>query len=542
MNKVVLTVTIGRACEYLAEVTHPTIAAYAEKIGADFRVITERTGDWHPSWERFALYDLLGTEYDRALYIDTDCLVRSDTPDLFSLVPETYFGGFNEGRFFLDRENAFREGCRQYGCPELEWTGRYFNAGVMVLSRRHRHLFWHPKDHLNNFIEQTYINLGLVKYRMDTWDIRHEFNFMPSFLSLTGEPMESAYIPHFAGMESAVARKFAEGVLEGWKRAAPEYDFRRRIWLDVGGGLGDVIDAEPVVRQAVEKVFAGHEIRVTSRWPRPLDGRTHAPVVFGEDNPYGNAAVLKLMTKPEPGTGIWQTLTQVQSNATDFASIAALKRQLPIADRQIELSIFDDDRREVDGLAGDFPLERAVLVHAGRSWPSRTFPVSWWQEIVDQLVDRVPVVLVGRSCDANGVLPVEADAGVLDLRERTSLGALFELVRRCPVLVSNDSGPVHAAGAFDNWIVLIPSARHPDLVLPWRQGSPYYKARALYKRLTIDDVVMNPSVAYPSPANELPDGPWTDYLPEAELVASAVFEILDSSVAVERLLPQETNA
>jgi hypothetical protein len=177
----------------------------------------------------------------------------------------------------------------------------------------------------------------------------------------------------------------------------------------------------------------------------------------------------------------------------------------------------------VDALAGEFDMRKAVLIHPGRSWDSRTFPLEWWQEIIDGIAAEAPVVLMGLQGGIHGVLPVECPGNGLDLRDRTSMGAMFELVRRCPCLLTNDSSPVHVAGAFDNWIVLIPSARLPDFVLPVRREKhPYWRADALYKRLTIEDVECSPVDYYGTHANGF-NGDWKDYLPEtADVIAAAL--------------------
>ena len=60
------------------------------------------------------------------------------------------------------------------------------------------------------------------------------------------------------------------------------------------------------------------------------------------------------------------------------------------------------------------------------------------------------------------------------------------LIGMAQILITNDSAPVHIAGAYDNWIILISTIKHPDHVLPWRNGNKYYKAKALYKKLTVD--------------------------------------------------------
>ena len=527
MKTLVLTVVIGDEAEHLAAVTIPGKEAYARRIGADFRIIREKTGDWNPSWEKLQLYHFLGREYDRAIYLDNDCLVRPDCPDLFGIVPESAFGAFDEGRCF-NRTGAMDRGFQDYGCPRLRkhWNECYFNSGVMVVSRRHRQLFAEPAVRHDNFIEQTFLNVGLVHHHLNVYDIGHEFNFMTSIVPLTGLPVEAGYIAHLAGTPAAAARGIAESILANWERAEPHYQFRKHIWLDVGGGLGDVIDAEPVLRYLKDKIFPDADVRVTSRWPRPLMGHADVPVEWGEDNPFEGSYSLKLMTTPPSTEAVWHTLTQVASQGTDWASISALNRQLPLKDREIQLTVFEQDEKEIEDIAGDWPLAKSVLIHPGRTWESRTFPQDWWQTVIDGIAKKAPVVLCGYNRELHGVLPVECPGNGLDLRDRTSTGGLFALVRSCPVLLSNDSGPVHAAGAFENAIVLIPSSRHPDLVLPLRYGSPYWNAVALYKNLTIDEVLGKPGLCRPQSATGAPAGAWTEYLPECEEVIATVLSLL----------------
>jgi ADP-heptose:LPS heptosyltransferase len=60
---------------------------------------------------------------------------------------------------------------------------------------------------------------------------------------------------------------------------------------------------------------------------------------------------------------------------------------------------------------------------------------------------------------------------------------LINLISKTPLLISNDSAPIYIAGAFDNNILLIPTAKHPDLLMPYRKGQQYYKAAAVVKKL-----------------------------------------------------------
>jgi hypothetical protein len=520
MRKLVLTLAVGDAHKRMGEVTHPTHKAYAKRIGAEFAVISEVKNGWRPHWGKCAIYDLLGGEWDRIIYIDTDAIVRPDCPDLFEVVPEENFGAFNEGKF-LPRQEIIAEGVRQYCDKPLGWDGLYFNSGVMVISRRHRQMFRPPVREPQPILwEQTYLNITRIVQSVPVQDIKPEYNYMPSLQSLTGYPMGYGFIAHFAGTPAPLAEQMAREQIAEWE-GNPAYSYCRRIWFDFGGGLGDVIDAEPVLRYARSDIFPGDDIRVTTPWPRvfqPCD----LPLSYAAVSPFGDDSCVKLQTVPDRlGEGVLQVLTHVSSNATDFASIGLLHQQLPLDRKRAQLHVTEEDVAEVDALAGEFDLSQAVLIHPGRTWDSRTFPVEWWQEIINGIAAECPVALMGLNGEIHGVLPVECPENGLDLRDRTSMGAMFELVRRCPVLVTNDSSPVHVAGAFDNWIVLIPSARQPDFVLPVRQNkTPYWRADALYKRLTIDDVERSPLDYYGTHANGF-EGDWKDYLPDAKDVIAA---------------------
>jgi ADP-heptose:LPS heptosyltransferase len=172
-------------------------------------------------------------------------------------------------------------------------------------------------------------------------------------------------------------------------------------------------------------------------------------------------------------------------------------------------------------------FDKMVLIHPGRHWESKTFPVEWWQEVIDGLYDKdIQVCLIGYEDETRGTLPVEVRAGIIDTRNLLNLGGLVALISKAKVLVSNDSAPIHIAGAFDNNIVLIPTCKHPDHVLPYRHGSVNYKAVALYKKLTLDAVSSQPTEIHGQTA-EYVVGNILDYLPEPRIVVSTIKNIMD---------------
>ncbi len=160
MKKAIVTLACGRFFEQLGRLTHPTMAAYAEKTGADFLVWRDFAGYTMPHYKKLDLARMLD-EYDRVLYVDTDIIIRDDAPDLFELVPIDSLGILDESPYY-DRAAAMTAYLVDNGFPPGEWDGRYYNTGVMVLSRSHRSLFVRPAVERDHFWEQSYLNLRIA--------------------------------------------------------------------------------------------------------------------------------------------------------------------------------------------------------------------------------------------------------------------------------------------------------------------------------------------------------------------------------------------
>jgi hypothetical protein len=136
--------------------------------------------------------------------------------------------------------------------------------------------------------------------------------------------------------------------------------------------------------------------------------------------------------------------------------------------------------------------------------------------------------IIGKQIgDGHGYVDVNG-GGHFDFRDRLSIEGLIALISKAPVLITNDSAPLHIAGAFDNEIILIPTCKHPDHLLPYRQGRKDYKAQALYKELACDGYCFRPSETNVHSLTELP-GPMDHYLPDPELVVTTALEALENN-------------
>jgi ADP-heptose:LPS heptosyltransferase len=197
-----------------------------------------------------------------------------------------------------------------------------------------------------------------------------------------------------------------------------------------------------------------------------------------------------------------------------------MNRLLTDAEKETQLHYSDKDLEYVKSLY-DIDLKSLILVHPGKGWDSKTFPKSWWQNVINGLIENgYNVGIIGKSNsddEGQGYVNINSDK-TYDYRDILSIKQLIALISQAPVLISNDSSPIHIAGAFDNWIVLIPTCKHPDYILPTRKRSKYYKSVALYKKLTIDSYDSSPTaLTYHGQINEVKEN-MEDYLPDPKFV------------------------
>jgi hypothetical protein len=501
MNAVV-TLCLGERYESIAELTHPTLRDYADRIGAEFVVLKERQFPSAPAgYEKLQLGRLLDG-FERIIFLDTDLIVRPDMPDLFRFIPEGWFGAFDEGAY-LDRRGCLPDLSTRLGLgihQAARWGSRYYNTGVMVLDRSHRDLFRIPSEFHDHFGEQTYLNLMLNRYAPLDFikNLGPAYNRMSHMDAIPFDFRHEAYCIHYAGTlgGAGYAGQIPEGKkledliqqdlgLWGIMQSDPGgYHFKRKIKISVGGGLGDQIDAEPVVRE-IRRLYPHDHLIVASHWPEifknleyPLeevvDIRTHL-------NPPDLAHVFHTYADPSGAAG--QYMTHVMMNSTDFSSLHTIRRQLPPDKKEIKLRYRKTDLDSVRQKLGD--TDGAFILHPGRSWRTKTLPAPTWERLIELLLERLDddtkLVIIGkddttgpnRGPDRIGLTDIRLpkDDRVLDARDILSIHETLAVLDHGDVLISNDSSPIHLAGATDIWIAGIFTAKHPSFVLPFRNGT-----------------------------------------------------------------------
>jgi heptosyltransferase-2 len=110
----------------------------------------------------------------------------------------------------------------------------------------------------------------------------------------------------------------------------------------------------------------------------------------------------------------------------------------------------------------------AILCPGAEYGPAKRWPAEHFIALAQRLLDEgYAVWLLGSPNDQAAALPIAtAVAGVRDLTGRTDLGTAIDLLSLASVVVSNDSGLMHAAAAVGRPLVALFGSSSPDYTPP----------------------------------------------------------------------------
>ncbi len=239
----------------------------------------------------------------------------------------------------------------------------------------------------------------------------------------------------------------------------------RKILFHTWGGLGDQACAEPAIRYAIKK-FDGCEFYLATPQPdlfshlkfkRTFNLKEELPIF--ED-------YLNFKSIHDTEHLQWEFVSHMITQAVDYVSINMFRAQLPIEDRYIE-SYPRPARLEI---TSQIPEGYWALVHAGRHWQTKTFPKSFWDAVLDNLINLgvTPVLLGANTDDNRGTVDVDT-RGCVDLRNQTNLNDMMHLCHETKVLLTNDSSPMHIAASGNAWIGFVATVKHYDYITHYRK-------------------------------------------------------------------------
>jgi heptosyltransferase-2 len=126
----------------------------------------------------------------------------------------------------------------------------------------------------------------------------------------------------------------------------------------------------------------------------------------------------------------------------------------------------------VTTLALDVTRRVAILCPGAEFGPAKRWPVEQFGELARRfLADGIDVWIIGSSNDkeiGKAIVEASGDAGrtIVDLTGRTDLGTAIDLLSIASVVVSNDSGLMHAAAAVGVPLVALFGSSSPAYTPP----------------------------------------------------------------------------
>lgn len=253
-----------------------------------------------------------------------------------------------------------------------------------------------------------------------------------------------------------------------WRtKIAVETGVADNLLLTTWGGIGDQICSEPTLRFACD-AFKNCRVSLWTEHPYFFEHIPFTKIYDAKDQPkLSDYFVMQTIVAPENLT--WEFISHCVSHCVDFPSVCALRCTLPISYKAVQLPV---------KVSLSFKTHHAYLfdpkfvaIHAGKHWESKTFPKSWWDELLYQLklAGKTPV-LFGKEIDKNqGTVDVETK-GCIDLRNILSLSESVWLLQRMNYLLCNDSSPMHMAATGKAHIGFVASAKHQDYLYHWRKN------------------------------------------------------------------------
>lgn len=118
-----------------------------------------------------------------------------------------------------------------------------------------------------------------------------------------------------------------------------------------------------------------------------------------------------------------------------------------------ELALSPKDNTSAGKILGSFPQKNRplVLVSPFTRWPSKDWSPERFSELIGLLQKDFQVVITGSAADldkTSDLLPAGySTKAVLNLAGKLSLGEFAAVLKKCALLISGDSFPVHAASA-----------------------------------------------------------------------------------------------
>lgn len=145
---------------------------------------------------------------------------------------------------------------------------------------------------------------------------------------------------------------------------------------------------------------------------------------------------------------------------------------------EIELFPSQDDIKKIDDIIKSD--KKIVILAVGSKWFTKQWPVEYFNDVIEYLEtkDVLPIVVGGKD---ELKLDIKISDKILDLRGKTTLLELAEVIKRADILITNDSSPIHIGSASKKTHIIAifgPTVKKFGF-FPWSQNSEVFENNLL---------------------------------------------------------------
>ncbi len=206
MKRAVLNIVAGDKGRAEHAITRENHRSYADRCGAEYVVIQrEHAPKYSPAIKYLA--NKVTPDYDQTLFLDLDCIVTPQCPNIFDEVPLGYWGVIDENGLarFHELENDQTQRHANALCDALHlpyvYLTRHINSGVMVMPPNSADYYFPPKYPVpSNYwaVEQLYLSINLQLHDAPLKELDRRFNWCWCHKRFE-EDMHRAFIIHWGG-------------------------------------------------------------------------------------------------------------------------------------------------------------------------------------------------------------------------------------------------------------------------------------------------------------------------------------------------------
>jgi hypothetical protein len=177
-TRAVITVANGVEFSQILATTRSHMQAYADRVNADLIDLDNDTETWGPM-EKFRVYEF-AKQYDEVMFVDADCIITENCPDLFSIfkgdvvIHDDY--GVLRSPSIINEERKRVSRLSGVDIPILETA---FNTGVVITRGEAKHIWIRPTVEIgtSRFAEQVWIegHINRNNFRVDS--LPHQANW-----------------------------------------------------------------------------------------------------------------------------------------------------------------------------------------------------------------------------------------------------------------------------------------------------------------------------------------------------------------------------